>query len=92
MTSSDQQPNYSEPLGHDPAYAPGTEILYDSGTKDGLHGLQHVRNGDSHILLVPQPSLTDPNDPLRWSTARKWATLLNGMWYSYVKPTSTEVI
>lgn len=68
--------------------APGTEILYDADTEHGetsqyLHTLQHAKKGDAHILLVPQPSLTDPNDPLRWSEQKKWITLLNGVWYSF---------
>ncbi|KAK4541284.1 hypothetical protein LTR36_008200 [Oleoguttula mirabilis] len=73
-----------EPLeigGH--RYVPGTEMLYDSGMRSQLSTLQHVKKGDSHILLVPQPSLTDPNDPLCWSNAKKWITLLNGIWYSF---------
>jgi hypothetical protein len=68
--------------------APGTEILFD---KDGEHGatskqlknLQHLKHGDSHILLIPQPSLNDPNDPLRWSTVKKWGTFLNACWYAF---------
>ena len=48
--------------------APGTELLVDES-----HGhLQHARKGDGHILLIPQPSLNDHNDPLRWSTVKKW--------------------
>lgn len=68
--------------------APGTEILYD---QEGDHGatskrlkiLQHLKHGDSHILLVPQPSLIDPNDPLRWSRAKKWGAFLNACFYSF---------
>ena len=68
--------------------APGTEILYDSHLETGatarhLQNLQHARKGDSHIILVPQPSLTNPNDPLRWSEAKKWVVLLNGLLYSF---------
>jgi hypothetical protein len=68
--------------------APGTEILYDAENEHGatsqhLHKLQHVRHGDGHILLVPQPSLTDPNDPLRWSLVKKWVVLVNGVWYAF---------
>jgi hypothetical protein len=68
--------------------APGTEILYDAENEHGatsqhLHKLQHVRHGDGHILLVPQPSLTDPNDPLRWSLVKKWVVLMNGVWYAF---------
>jgi len=69
--------------------APGTEILFDQETEEGaqsrhLHTLQHVKKGDSHILLVPQPSLTDPNDPLRWSPLKKWLTFANGLGYSFL--------
>lgn len=67
--------------------APGTEILMDedgSGvTEERLHRLQHAKTGDGHILLVPQPSLTDPNDPLRWSTSKKWVVLMNGVAYAF---------
>lgn len=67
--------------------APGTEILMDedkSGvTEERLHRLQHAKTGDGHILLVPQPSLTDPNDPLRWSTSKKWLVLMNGVGYAF---------
>lgn len=69
--------------------APGTEILYDQDGEHGdasrrLHQLQHVQKGDSHILLIPQPSLTDVNDPLRWSTLKKWATFSNGLAYAFL--------
>lgn len=52
--------------------APGTETLIDEGNNGYIHTLQHAKKGDGHILLVPQPSLTDPNDPLRWPTWKKW--------------------
>lgn len=72
----------------DTTFVPGTELLYDNNPTDDataayLHGLQHVKHGDSHILLVPQPSIHDPNDPLRWSLTKKWLTLLNGILYSF---------
>jgi hypothetical protein len=67
--------------------APGTEIMMDedggSATERRLHLLQHADSGDGHILLVPQPSLTDPNDPLRWSTPKKWTVLMNGVAYAF---------
>jgi hypothetical protein len=67
--------------------APGTEILMDDdspgATERKLHLLQHAKTGDGHILLVPQPSLTDPNDPLKWPTAKKWVVLMNGVAYSF---------
>lgn len=69
-------------------FVPGTEILYDYGAAVGveaghLHSLQHVKHGDGHILLVPQPSIDDPSDPLRWPTWKKYITLFNGLWYSF---------
>jgi hypothetical protein len=67
--------------------APGTEILMDEdgsgATEKKLHLLQHAKSGDGHILLVPQPSLTDPNDPLRWSITKKWVVLMNGVAYAF---------
>ncbi|KKY16545.1 putative cycloheximide resistance [Phaeomoniella chlamydospora] len=69
--------------------APGTELLFDelkshNTTAEHIHGLQHKTSGDSRILLVPQPSLTDPNDPLRWTTAKKWLVLWNACWYAFL--------
>jgi hypothetical protein len=52
--------------------APGTETLIDEDNNAYIQTLQHAKIGDGHILLVPQPSLTDPNDPLRWPTWKKW--------------------
>lgn len=66
-------------------YVPGTELLYDeSSTTGDLSHVQHVKHGDGRIILVPQPSLTDPNDPLRWPTWQKWATFLNALGYSFM--------
>lgn len=71
-----------------PQFVPGTEILYDFGEgigvdADHLNSLQHVRHGDGHILLVPQPSIDDPSDPLRWPPWKKAMALFNGLWYSF---------
>ncbi|RDW68278.1 hypothetical protein BP5796_08935 [Coleophoma crateriformis] len=67
--------------------APGTEIMMDEdghgSTENRLRTLQHAKIGDGHILLVPQPSLTDPNDPLKWSTGKKWMVLMNGVYYAF---------
>jgi glutamate-1-semialdehyde aminotransferase len=64
---------------------PGTEILYDVGNSEYIHTLQHIsdKKGEGQILLVPQPSLTDSTDPLRWSKLKKWITLFNAVWYSF---------
>ena len=69
--------------------APGTELLFDqldneSTQASHIHSLQHKIHGDSRILLVPQPSLTDPNDPLRWSKVKKWTTLSCAVWYAFL--------
>ncbi|KAF7549064.1 hypothetical protein G7Z17_g6655 [Cylindrodendrum hubeiense] len=65
--------------------APGTELLFDNGNASkAAAGLQFIPQGDTHILLVPQPSLSDPNDPLRWSPAKKWGTYLNGVAYAFM--------
>lgn len=56
--------------------APGTEILIDEEQNAYVHTLQHASKGDGHILLVPQPSLTDINDPLRWQAWKKWMVVI----------------
>ncbi|GAA6047237.1 hypothetical protein JCM3770_006964 [Rhodotorula araucariae] len=38
-----------------------------------LSTLKHGKGRHAYIILVPQPS-DDPNDPLNWSTAKKWMT------------------
>ncbi|KAF9766320.1 hypothetical protein IL306_001299 [Fusarium sp. DS 682] len=59
---------------------PGTELLYDNASH-----LQYVKDKQgNHIILVPQPSTTDPNDPLRWSRAKKWIVFLNGVFYAFM--------
>jgi hypothetical protein len=64
--------------------APGTEILYDSGMA-GISNtnLQYIEADGGHVLLVPQPSLTNWRDPLRWPRWKKWMVLFNGCWYSF---------
>ena len=69
--------------------APGTTLLYDKQgdagvTSKRLHTLQHVQHGDANILLVPQPSATDRNDPLLWPSWLKWTVLANGCFYSFM--------
>ena len=68
--------------------APGTEILFD-GSDNGsiserLQHLKHRETGDGRMLLVPQPSLNDPNDPLNWSTLKKNITFFNGCWFAFM--------
>jgi hypothetical protein len=67
---------------------PGTEILVDqsNGNKFGSDSdtYQHVTRGDARILLVPQPSLTDRNDPLRWPKWKKWLVFGNGLLYAFM--------
>ncbi|KAJ5086586.1 hypothetical protein NUU61_007893 [Penicillium alfredii] len=69
--------------------APGTEILFDEGSSDvglsdRLHQLKHRTKGDSRVLLVPQPSTNNPNDPLNWSTTKKSLAFFNGCWYAFM--------
>jgi hypothetical protein len=68
--------------------APGTEILFDTNDNgslsDRLHQLKHRTTGDGHMLLVPQPSTNDPNDPLNWSTTKKSLTFFNGCWFAFM--------
>ncbi|CDK29512.1 unnamed protein product [Kuraishia capsulata CBS 1993] len=47
-------------------WIPGTVHLVDV---DKSLNVKH--NGDSDLVLIPQPS-DDPNDPLRWSKKKKW--------------------
>jgi hypothetical protein len=62
---------------------PGTELLIDQDKSDTSHQYQHVACGDSRIILVPQPSLTDPNDPLLWPRWKKWTVFGNGLFYGF---------
>lgn len=63
--------------------APGTELLIDQEHLGSVHDYQHVAYGDGQIILVPQPSLKDPNDPLLWSRLKKWLTFGNGLFYAF---------
>lgn len=59
----------SAPDVQQPDDTPGTTLLVDV-----QHNLQaeHTEVGD--IILVPEPS-RDPEDPLNWSSGRKYRTL-----------------
>jgi hypothetical protein len=67
---------------------PGTEILFDEGSNNGalvdLSQLKHRAKGDSRVLLVPQPSTNDPNDPLNWASTKKNVAFFNGCWYAFM--------
>ncbi|KAJ5690154.1 hypothetical protein N7462_004546 [Penicillium macrosclerotiorum] len=62
--------------------APGTELLIQQENL-ATNNYQHVFHGDLRILLVPQPSLNDPNDPLLWSRLKKWISFGNGLFYAF---------
>ncbi|KKK11813.1 hypothetical protein ARAM_002658 [Aspergillus rambellii] len=69
--------------------APGTEVLFDDAPQHGaasdrLHQLRHRTKRGSHMLLVPQPSVNDPNDPLRWPALKKNLVFFNGCWYAFM--------
>lgn len=67
---------------------PGTEILFDEGSNNGalfdVSQLKHRTKGDSRVLLVPQPSTNDPNDPLNWTSTKKNVAFFNGCWYAFM--------
>lgn len=63
--------------------APGTEFLIEQEHLSSISDYQHVVHGDGRIILVPQPSLKDPNDPLLWSRLKKWLTFGNGLFYAF---------
>ncbi|KAJ9489572.1 hypothetical protein VN97_g3724 [Penicillium thymicola] len=46
--------------------------------------MKHRETGDGRMLLVPQPSMEDPNDPLNWSTTKKSLTFFNGCWFAFM--------
>ncbi|KAH8668665.1 major facilitator superfamily domain-containing protein [Xylariales sp. PMI_506] len=83
----DRHNNSSNSEDISPVYqqTPGTEVLFDNGRRSSeIAHLQFIQHGENRILLVPQPSLNDVNDPLRWSKAKKWGTLLNGVGYAFL--------
>ncbi|KAL5119480.1 hypothetical protein ACEQ8H_002545 [Pleosporales sp. CAS-2024a] len=45
--------------------------LRDLDATDGTVQLQETSSSTNKIILVPKPSATDPNDPLRWPRAKK---------------------
>lgn len=55
-------------------HVPGTAQLEDVLSERTAH-LKKGKGGDSHIILVPQPS-NDPNDPLNWPLWQRDAILL----------------
>jgi hypothetical protein len=67
---------------------PGTEILVNQSngneSASDFEAYQHVTRGEARILLVPQPSLTDPNDPLRWPKWKKGVVFGNGLLYAFM--------
>jgi hypothetical protein len=80
MATTNPHPEAIEEIGH----LPGTEILFDNSTRPDLQHLKSHTNGNSRMLLVPQPSLDDPNDPLSWPAWKKHLTLFNGCWYAFM--------
>ncbi|KAJ5640016.1 uncharacterized protein N7484_007878 [Penicillium longicatenatum] len=62
---------------------PGTELLIDQDKSHAIQQYQYVAHGDSRLLLVPQPSLTDPNDPLLWPRWKKWAVFGNSLFFAF---------
>ncbi|KAF9890637.1 hypothetical protein FE257_005768 [Aspergillus nanangensis] len=72
---------------------PGTEILFDSTTASSQYGhLQHIERDGQRILLIPQPSPTDPNDPLSWSPMKKAIVFANACIYSFLGGVTGPII
>ncbi|CAK7199880.1 hypothetical protein SEUCBS139899_002566 [Sporothrix eucalyptigena] len=66
-------------------HVPGTELLFDTKAHHGeAAGMQFIQRNGVNVFLVPQPSLTDINDPLKWSPRKKWGTYLNGVAYAFM--------
>lgn len=63
--------------------APGTELLILQDHL-ALPRYKYVTRGQDRVLLVPQPSLDDQNDPLLWPRWKKWLTFSNGLVYTFL--------
>lgn len=63
--------------------APGTELLILQDHL-ALSQYKYVTRGQERVLLVPQPSLDDQNDPLLWPRWKKWLTFSNGLVYAFL--------
>ncbi|KAJ5783018.1 MFS general substrate transporter [Penicillium paradoxum] len=83
-----------EEIVHEVETVPGTELLFDSdGPSSQLYGhLQHIERKGRRILLVPQPSRTDPNDPLSWSRMKKGIIFANACLYSFLGGVTGPII
>ncbi|KAF1851655.1 MFS general substrate transporter [Cucurbitaria berberidis CBS 394.84] len=57
-------------------HVPATVILneQDHQHTEETAGLKRGSGKDADIILIPQPS-EDPNDPLNWSTTKKWTIM-----------------
>ncbi|KAF2027514.1 MFS transporter-like protein [Setomelanomma holmii] len=57
-------------------HVPATVILSEEQhiTNEATVGLKRGTGKDADIILIPQPS-EDPNDPLNWSTTKKWVIM-----------------
>ena len=69
--------------------APVTNLLYDEEVEHGatlkwLHTVQHVPKGDSHIFLLLSRHLQIQMAHFDGSSVKKWAVLLNGVFYSFM--------
>lgn len=57
-------------------HVPGTvhleELRQQDTTGSQSRNLKHGKGKDADIVLAPQPS-DDPNDPLNWSSTKKYA-------------------
>ena len=71
------------------SHTPGTELLFDPRDRSSPEALaaksklQHRKHGDKSLILQPQPSIVDRNDPLSWSSRAKLMTYFNALFYAF---------
>lgn len=63
--------------------APGTELLFDEHAISANVDIQTREYHNETLILQPQPSVKDPNDPLRWPSWLKTSTYLNGLFFAF---------
>ncbi|KAH7361208.1 major facilitator superfamily domain-containing protein [Pyrenochaeta sp. MPI-SDFR-AT-0127] len=59
------------------AHVPATVILSEEEHQrvEATAGLKRGTGKDANIILIPQPS-EDPNDPLNWTSTKKWVIMI----------------
>ncbi|KAL9047001.1 MAG: hypothetical protein Q9214_000309 [Letrouitia sp. 1 TL-2023] len=65
--------------------ADGMVQLVDGSRQQGLH-----LSTESDIVLIPQPSSSDPNDPLRWPRWKKYLAFRNACAFTFLTNSSNS--